>query len=204
MKKVGLIFVLIGFLIFIFYSIYIKITEYKSAIEVYNYLTNTSMETIVKEIDTEYSAQTEKQEPLNIKNSVNYTAILEIPSINLKRGVVDSTTNFESIKYAISVDNNSKYPDEYGNFILYAHSGNSSKAFFKNLYKVEINDEVYVYYNGKKYKYIIDSKTDFIKTGKAKIIKTYTDNYITLISCNQNKKGYQTIFVGKLANIENY
>lgn len=96
----------------------------------------------------------EKKE--NEKQKINYTVVIEIPSINLKQGVVDSTNNFNSINYAISVYKNSNYPDKEGNFVLYAHSGNSSISYFKNLNKVEINDVVYIYHNGVNIKYLIN------------------------------------------------
>lgn len=122
----------------------------------------------------------------------------------MKKGVVDSTENFKSINYAISVDKNSNYPNEKGNFILYAHSGNSYIAYFRNLNKVNINDDVYVYFNGVKYHYIIYDKYDIEKSGKAKVITSKNDNFITLITCNQDRKGYQVVVVGKLLEQENY
>lgn len=129
---------------------------------------------------------------------MDYTAILEIPVINLKRGVVNSTKNFKSINYAISVDKSSNYPNEYGNFILYAHSGNSSIAYFKYLINVNIDDDIYVYFNGIKYHYVIFDKYDIEKTGKAVFKRPINDNYITLITCNQNRNGYQIVLTGKL------
>lgn len=163
-----------------------------------NYIEETK---IVKEqnVVQEQEIIEEKQE-----QKINYTAVLEISSINLKRGVVDSTKNFNSINYAINVDKNSNYPDKEGNFILYAHSGNSSIAYFKNLNKVEIDDEIYIYYNGVKYKYKIFTKYDIEKTGKAEVLFSNTEKYITLITCNQNKTGYQVILIDKLVYLIEY
>lgn len=91
-----------------------------------------------------------------------------------------------------------------GNFILYAHSGNSNIAFFQNLNKVEFNDSIYIYYNGIKYKYIVTKKYDIKKTGTAKIAVPDNNKIITLITCNQYKKGYQTVIVGEIAVETNY
>ena len=91
-----------------------------------------------------------------------------------------------------------------GNFILYAHSGNSNVAYFRNLNKVKINDTINVYLNGIKYTYIVSNIYDIEKTGKAGIIKTNNDKVITLITCNQNKEGYQTIVIGKIEKEESY
>ena len=40
-----------------------------------------------------------------------------------------------------------------GNLILIAHSGTAYIAYFRNLYKLNINDYAYITYKGEKYKY---------------------------------------------------
>ena len=169
-----------------------------------DYIEQTSIE--IETTEDSEDIQEEQREEIKTQTNYNipYTAILEIPKISLKRGVVDSTKNFKSINYAISVDNSSQYPNEKGNFILYAHSGNSSIAYFKNLYNVQMNDDVFVYYNGVKYHYIIYEKYNIKKTGKASIIKSKEEKYITLITCDQNKKNEQIVILGKLINEKNY
>ena len=114
------------------------------------------------------------------------------------------TSSIMGLKLIKTVDHNSKYPNNNGNFILYSHSGNSNIAFFHNLYKLEINDDIYVYYKGIKYHYIIIYKYNIEKTGKASVIASKTDKYITLITCNQKKKNKQTTLVGKISNITEY
>lgn len=200
MKKIGTLLIVSAIAMIAFYYVYQISIDKKIEQEVNNYIEETTINDS-EEIE-EVVEITEKKE--ESKREINYTAILEIPSINLKRGVVDSTKNFNSINYAISVDKNSNYPEYMGNFILYAHSGNSSIAYFKNLNKVELNDSVYVYYNGVKYKYKIFDKYDIEKTGKAKVINSKQDKYITLITCNQNRKNYQIVLVGKLVEELNY
>ena len=201
MRKIGIYLVIIGIAILGFYLIYNKSIEKRASDSVDDYINDTS---IVNEISNEESIEETKEEESNNKRSINYTAILEIPSIDLKQGVVDSTKNFSSINYAISVDKNSNYPNELGNFILYAHSGNSYISYFRKLNRVNINDDIYVYYQGIKYHYIIYDKYDIEKTGKAKIISKKDSNYITLITCNQDKKGYQIVVLGKLIDTINY
>lgn len=201
MRKLGIYLVIIGIAILGFYLIYNKSIEKRASDSVDDYINDTS---IVNEISNEESIEETKEEESNNKRSINYTAILEIPSIDLKQGVVDSTKNFSSINYAISVDKNSNYPNELGNFILYAHSGNSYISYFRKLNRVNINDDIYVYYQGTKYHYIIKNKYDIEKTGKAKVISRRDDKYITLITCNQDKKGYQIVVEGKLIDSMTY
>ncbi len=202
MKKIGICLITIGITILGFYFIYNNAINKRNNENVEDYINDTS---IVNEVETEETINEEK-ETSNTQNSNNiaYTAVLEIPKINLKRGVVDSTENFKSINYAISVDKNSNYPNEKGNFILYAHSGNSYISYFRKLNQVDINDEVYVYYNGVKYHYIIENKYDIEKTGKAKVINLKDNRYITLITCNQDRKGYQIVVEGKLIDSTTY
>lgn len=201
MKRLGLILVIIGVLIFGFYFIRNKSVEKKSQNDMNDYINQTSK--IVKEKQKEpITVPQEKKRETTI--NINYTAVIEIPKISLKSGVVNSTKNFKSINYAISVDNSSHYPDEKGNFILYSHSGNSSIAFFNKLYKLTKGDNIYVYYNGIKYYYEVIKKYDIKKTGKAKVINSKSDKIITLITCDLRKNGYQIVVEGKIVGEENY
>lgn len=200
-KKIGQILCSIGILIIGIYVIYVKNLNVENDNIIENYIEDTS---IIIEVHDEPQEEVIEEVKTKKSNKINYTAVLEIPSINLKRGVVDSTAKFKSINYAISVDKSSNYPNEYGNFILYAHSGNSSVAYFRNLNKVNINDDVYVYYNGIKYHYVIQDKYDIKKTGKTVIDKSINNKSITLITCNQNRKGYQIVLIGKMIDSNTY
>lgn len=201
MKNLGKLLIISAIAMIAFYFVYNFSVKEKDKLEVNEYIEQTSVvEEEVNESPIEEAVEEKREE----KRTINYTAVLEIPSINLKQGVVNSTKNFGSINYAISVDKNSNYPDQKGNFILYAHSGNSSIAYFKNLNKVEINDDIYVYYNGTKYHYEIYDKYDIQKTGKAKVVSSYSYNYITLITCNQSKKDKQIVVVGRLIDSATY
>ncbi len=198
MKKLSIALILISLAILIILFMIKFNNENQNTILVNNYIKETTIDSNTADVLSGEPIQDNKKN----NYTINYTAVLEIPSISLKRGVVDSTKNFKSINYAISVDKNSNYPNENGNFILYAHSGNSNIAFFKNLINVNIKDDVYIFYNGIKYHYIVFDKYDIPKTGKAKILNTNTERYITLITCNQKRKGYQIVLVGKL--LESY
>ena len=200
MRKLGIYLVTIGIAILGFYLIYNKSIDARNNEDMNKYIEETSVINEQPEEIVEDQSENTTKENYNI----TYTAILEIPKIYLKRGVVDSTKNFKSINYAISVDNSSQYPIENGNFILYSHSGNSNIAFFNRLNNLELNDDIYVYYNGIKYHYSVRNKYDIEKTGKAKVISRKDDKYITLITCNQNKKGFQIVIEGKLIDEVNY
>ncbi len=198
------------FLIFISIILIISSIFYSSIIEnqkeqkMLTYIKETSSisdeKLIINDNDTDLYVEEDTKE----KSKTNYIAVLEIPSINLKHGLVNSDDNFDSINYAISIDANSTYPDQNGNFILYAHSGNSRIAYFNDLHKINLSDDLYVYYNGIKYHYKVFDKYNIDKTGKAYVINSNINKYITLITCNQQEKGKQIIIIGKLVKQLNY
>lgn len=202
----GIRLILLAIMILVFYYGYLFLLEQKNDNDVSDYIDSTSVQTKVKADKVEEIEMTEMERNEESKTSyqINYKAVLEIQKINLKRGVVDSTNKFKSINYAISVDTNSNYPDSMGNFILYAHSGSASYSYFKKLNNLEIDDIIYVYYKGIKYQYRINKKYDIPKNGKAKVISSNSNRYITLITCNPNKDGYQIILIGKLVDSISY
>jgi len=141
--------------------------------------------------------ETEKKETNKV--SYNYIAILEIPTIDLKRGLVDPSSYYNNVDYNIQIINSSTFPDvDKGNFILASHNGASYISFFKNLHKVNINDKVYIFYNGIKYEYIIEKIYDTPKDGNIEIYRDYEKTTITLITCKKNTKDKQVVYIGYL------
>ena len=201
MKKFGFILVIIGILIFILYFMYKGIINKKCQDDINDYINKTSQIIEKKEEIVEEPLNEKKESIINI----NYIAIIEIPKINLKKGLVNKNSDENNINQNIQILKESSMPDvENGNLILAAHSGNSSVAFFNKLYQLDNDDDIYVYYNGIKYDYKIIKKYDIKKTGKAKIISSKGDRLVTLITCNPNRDGYQTVVIGKQVSKINY
>lgn len=131
----------------------------------------------------------------------NYIAVLEIPSINLKRGLVDPSSKYNNVNYNIQILNSSTMPNvTNGNLILAGHNGASYISFFKNLYKLNNDDKVYVYYNGYKYEYSISKIYDTSKDGHIDVYRDNQKTTITLITCKKNTKDTQTVYIGYLTN----
>ena len=151
-----------------------------------------------KEIDA-YFTKTED----TIKNEkYAYIAILEIPSISLKYGIVSKDNPYNDIKYNIQVLKESTMPDiPRGNLILAAHNGNSNVSYFKNLESMKTNDEVIVYYNDHEYIYEIASSYITKKDGTLNITRDISRNTITLITCKNNSDTEQIVFIGYLKDI---
>lgn len=135
----------------------------------------------------------------------NYIAILEIPSINLKRGLVDYNSKYNNVKYNIQIIEHSQMPNvENSNLILAGHNGSSSVSFFKDLYKLKDDSLIYLYYDGYKYIYKLNNYYDTDKDGKVEIVRNRYKNTITLITCKRNTKDKQTVFIGYLVDKVEY
>ena len=138
----------------------------------------------------------------NKQNDI-FMAVLEIPKINLKRGIYDKSNINNNVDKNIFILNESILPSEEVNshILLASHSGNSYISYFRNLYKLNINDKVYFYYQGIKYIYEISDKYEIEKTGTIKLSFDNQDD-IALMTCinNTNK---QLIYRGiKIKKIE--
>lgn len=135
----------------------------------------------------------------------NYIAILEIPSIDLKRGLVDYNSKYNNVKYNIQIIEHSQMPNvENSNLILAGHNGTSNVSFFKDLYKLKEDSLIYLYYDGYKYIYKLNNYYDTDKDGKVEIVRNRYKNTITLITCKKNTKDKQTVFIGYLVDKVEY
>ena len=95
----------------------------------------------------------DKEEDTPVTN--DYIGYLTIPKINLTKGFVDKRSTENDVEKNILVVDGSNYPDtEKGNLILAGHSGTGWKAFFNDLYKLQVGDTAQVTYKGKKYIYL--------------------------------------------------
>ena len=183
-----------------------------TSIIIYDYLNNKNQEKIENEkvdnffeieVNEESPIEEEKQETDIQDDSLDYIAILEIPKINLKRGLYDKNSSKNNVNKNIYFLKETTLPDEQTNshIILASHSGNSRVAFFNNLKKLKISDEVYFYYKGIKYIYEVSDRYEIEKTGKA-FIKNNSTSDITLITCIKNNK--QVVYIATLIEKENY
>lgn len=133
--------------------------------------------------------------------SYNYVGYVEIPDINLKKGFLNLDSKYNNLKYNVQVISPSDYPDvENGNFILAAHSGNARISFFKNLYKLNEGNNVYVYYNGYKYTYSIVKIYEQYKYDSINIYRDKTKTTLTLVTCTKDNKQNQTIYICELVD----
>lgn len=164
----------------------------------------------IKEVDNEsidffFSKDENIKKDKDLKTKIiNYVAVLEIPKINLKQGIPYPNSKDNTVDRNIQVIEPFEYPDiEAGNFILASHSGNSIISYFKNLDKLDVNDEVYVYYQKNKYIYKI---ADFYESDKyqVSIKRDHSKTTLTLTTCSKDKKDKQLVLIAYLVNVSNY
>ncbi len=158
----------------------------------------------VEVIETKDNVKEEIKEDTSttVINNESYIAVLEIPKINLKRGIYAKNSKLNNVDKNIYLLKESNMPDEEkGNFILAAHSGSAYVSYFRNLPKLSINDIAYVYYNGGRYGYKLVNNYEIIKNGKANIIRNGEKNTMTLITCKHNTDK-QLIYIFELMEDE--
>ena len=157
---------------------------------------------IASQITEETEGQSEQPEESDTYTD-DYIGYLTIPKINLNKGFVDKRSSENDVEKNIMVIEGSTYPDvERGNFILAGHSGTGWKAFFNELYRLNVGDEAYVTYKGKKYTYKITNIYKQNKTGKIAIYRNYNKQTWTLVTCTNNDEATQTVYIAELENVE--
>ena len=189
----GSLFLISG-LSLIFLTIYTGFkTKTDEEIALDNFYIEEQQEEITDNTTTEEVVEEKKE------TSINYIAVLRIPKINFKRGLVDKDSKYNNIKYNIMIHKESDTPDkEASNVILVAHSGTAGVAYFRNVDKLSLNDEIYLDYNNKTYSYKITNIYDIEKTGIAPIRKETTKSTITLITCRHNTNK-QIVVIAEIA-----
>ena len=133
----------------------------------------------------------------------DYIGYLNIPKINLTKGFLDYRSTENDVEKNILVVEGSNYPDtDRGNLILAGHSGTGWKAFFNELYQLNVGDIANVTYKNKKYVYKITNIYKQPKTGKLAIYRNYDKTTLTLITCTNNDSQTQTIYIAELISVE--
>lgn len=132
----------------------------------------------------------------------NYFAILEIEKIALKRELYEIDSKENNVNKNILVHKKSIFPRNGVSYIiLAAHSGNGANAYFKDLYKLKLKDEIKLYYDDAIWTYEIEDIEYQNKTGIL-YLKEENKDMITLITCTKNDSSTQTIYYGILKNKE--
>ena len=158
---------------------YIKVLKY-----INNDIEMTSVIYYLDKINNKINNQHIEVNKKDNEKIIDYIGVLEIPKINLIRGIVAKNDIRNNVDYNIEILKESTMPNTYNsNLFLAAHSGNSKVSFFRYLYKLNYNDEVYVYYDNKKYIYKVSNLYEIEKNGYAEIKRNNNKKHLVLITC---------------------
>lgn len=128
-----------------------------------------------------------------------YDALLYIPQISLKKGIYKKDDVRNNIDENVTIHELSDYPNSgNSNLILMAHSGTGKKAFFSDINKLNEDSLIEFYYQGIKYVYKINKYYAVVKNGSINIDRDSTRKTITLITCDQEDKLKQLVYIGYL------
>lgn len=128
-----------------------------------------------------------------------YLGIIEIEKIGLYKGFYNKNSSLNNVKFNLYVLPESNYPDiENGNLMIAGHSGNYNNSYFSDLYKLEIDDMINIYYNNDKYIYKITKIYNEKKTGTVRIFRNKNKTTLTLITCTKDDEYHQTVYIAEL------
>lgn len=192
---IGSLFILLGITLIslkIYSNYYLDKQEDKAIQEYLDYKPDNT-------VKVDNSTTTIKEEKETV--TYNYIAVLEIPKINLKRGLFPINDKNNNVDKNVEILKNSDMPNvTNGTLALAGHSGNSRIAYFHKLYKLKENDQVYIYYQNEKYIYQVSKIERQDKDGTISFTKTKDTTELILTTCDQQNKGKQIVVVAKLVD----
>ena len=204
-RKNKIVSIIIGIILLvavIIFNLYNYSSSKKEVIIEENKIEEFFVEEIIEEPQmTEIKTVTESKQ----QNTTNYSMIVEIPNIGLKKGLCSIGQECNTVSKNIQILKESDMPNvTNGNLLLAGHNGNSKVSFFNKLDKIKVNDSIYIYYNGTKYEYKLSNYYDIKKTGKAIIHRDNDKTTLVLITCKKNTDDKQVVYIAYLDNKTEY
>ena len=125
-------------------------------------------------------------------NTNEYIGYLKIPKIDMDLGFYDYDNPLNNVEYNIEfIDTH--VPDTY---LIAAHSGVGKKAYFNDLAKLAIDDDIYLELHDKNMHYKVIDITRTVKNGEVYI--SNSSGFLYLTTCDQTIKGYQLTIIASI------
>lgn len=118
--------------------------------------------------------------PIEVKPAANAPTRLIIPKINVDAPVVNGV-NWEDLKKGVGHLPGSANPGERGNLYLAAHNDIFGEIF-RDLEKLEVGDEYFVYAGEQKFRYVVTEK-QIIEPTEVEVMLPTTEPVATLQTC---------------------
>ena len=125
-------------------------------------------------------------------NKNEYIGYLIIPNIDMNLGFYDYDNPLNDVEKNIEFIN-TNVADTY---LIAAHSGIGKKAYFNDLAKLKINDDIYLELYNKKMHYKVIDITRTLKNGEIYI--NNQKGFLYLTTCDQTIKGYQLTIIASI------
>ncbi len=110
--------------------------------------------------------------------------VVEISKINVKLPVYRGTSDESLQKGAGHIEGTSLPVGGLGSHCcISAHRGLSNAVMFRDMDKVELGDEFYIYVLGKKLKYVVDDINVVLPDDISSIKNVADKDYVTLVTC---------------------
>lgn len=141
------------------------------------------------------------------KSATNKNYTISIPKIQVENAVV-ATSDTDVSKHLVNYIGTS-LPPQKGNAVIFGHSSlpqlydpKNYKTIFTYLYKLTPEDEIFVVFNGVKYKYKVENITVVDPDNTTVLEQNYDDSFITLVTCTPPGTIWKRLVVkAKLQNI---
>lgn len=151
---------------------------------IYNKYNTISSQSIMTNLKDKISIPIKQEQPIGK---------LIINKINLKEDLYPISSKENNIEKHVTILSPSKEPSEKNTTIfIAAHSGTGQIAYFKDLNKLSINDQVTLIYNDITYTYKVKNIWEDKKIGTITVPKENT-NQLILTTCSPTKENYQLI-----------
>ncbi|MDD6878767.1 MAG: sortase [bacterium] len=117
---------------------------------------------------------------------------IHIKKINLNQKFV----NNKNVDKNIIMLEGSSFPNENNSILILAsHSGTSQFSYFNYLYKLNTGDQIQIIYENVIYNYKIIDIYKQKKDGSINLYKVRNAKTLVLITCTNNNKKYQSVYV---------
>ena len=141
---------------------------------------------LAKEINIENN-KVEVKEELKIEEKEIMT--ITISKLNINNKIYQADSSLNNIDKNVIIMKGSSMPDQdKGVLLIGAHSGVGKIAYFKNLNKINIGDEVVINYNNKNYLYKVTNKYLDFKDDSISFNNLPNSKRLILYTCNPNDK----------------
>lgn len=127
-------------------------------------------------------------------NNKNFNLIID--KINLDVNVYDYDSKFNDVNKGIYLATNTSLDNFDNSIILASHSGSSSISYFKNLHKLDLNDEIIL--KNDEYKYIFSINKIYKINKNGKFSYSNERETVYLITCDKQNTKKQLIYRAKL------